>query len=233
MAEKKKAGKRKTKPRKAAAKKRTAKQREVDAEAVAKDLTHQPEATGRGSSKEIVERNVEIFRASMRGLQPESLAPLYNLSAETIRTIVRDMRREIGRLDKIAATEIIEEYVLGLEAGIDELAAVSAQSKGSARVAAITARLQAMRDKIKVMQETGYLPRELGTMNVRISIDEMTRKAIKVLQENKVPTKVMVEMMAAWDPDGYMKWRKEQEDAGHDVSKYPAIRPALPAGTQT
>lgn len=180
--------------RKAKAKKRTPEEVKADGQAVAVDVVeatpevdpetmpwaHLPdevletgdEETGRRSmtALEITQRNGQIFRSWLRGLQPPTLAETYGLKPRAIERILAEWKKHGGSVIGQDPMEIIEDHVLRIDSIVDELAAVAAKEKGSGRVSAIRARLEAMTKKIEFLQQVKILPQDLGTIGVQIDL---------------------------------------------------------------
>lgn len=196
------------KRKRAKPRKRKAKDPRTEAERTqaAKDLLDEVKEHERGPSSgnrlEQVQRDTEIFRAAMRGLQPETLAPAYGLQASTVREIIKRMGKEARRISDQDPAEILQEHIWMLDAAIDELAAIAAKEKGSARVAAIRARLDAMRDKVQTLQSVGYLPYDLGMLGVRIEVKALYEAIWSVLITEKVPRNVIRKIAYALEPGG-------------------------------
>jgi hypothetical protein len=128
--------------------------------------------TGRRSmtALEITQRNGQIFRSWLRGLRVETLAETYGLKPRAIEKILAQWKEHGGAVIGQDPMQIIEDHVLRLDAVVDELAAVAAKEKGSGRVAAIRARLEAMKAKIEFLQQVKILPQDLGTIGVQIDL---------------------------------------------------------------
>lgn len=188
-----KKGKRKApaKRRKPKAEKRTPEEVREDGQAVVDDVAEEPdpdtlpwahlgdevavvddEKTGRRAmtALEITQRNGQIFRSWLRGLRVETLAETYGLKPRAIEKILAQWKEHGGAVIAQDPMQIIEDHVLRLDAVVDELAAVAAKEKGSGRVAAIRARLEAMKAKIEFLQQVKILPQDLGTIGVQIDL---------------------------------------------------------------
>lgn len=184
------------KRRKPKAEKRTPEELKADGQAVAADVAeadpdvdpetlpwaHLPDVVTEGPAEEgetgrkpltalqITQRNGQIFRSWLRGLQPETLAETYGLKPRAIEKIIAEWKKAGGTVIGQDPMQIIEDHVLRLDSIVDELAAVAAKEKGSGRVGAIRARLEAMTKKIEFLQQVKILPQDLGTIGVQIDL---------------------------------------------------------------
>lgn len=212
MAERKKkaAGKGKAK-RKAPAKrssnkrprKKKAEQRQEEGQAVQEDLRDGEvvpwghlDAGKKLSALDQMKRDSEIFRSSLRGLSPETLAETFQLSPRRIREIVKEWRAQGVALSDLDQGELIEEHVSQVNEVISELAAHASREKGPGRTAAIRARLEAMRERFKVLQEVGLLPQDLGTIGVQIDIRAMGMLVIRALEKRGYDEPELMEELA-------------------------------------
>jgi hypothetical protein len=154
-----------------------------------------------GATDEYVEdRDAELWRGSCRGLLPSTLALTYNISEEHCRRIIRAQREKAALGMSRKPSEVVEDYLLQLDAMIDELAAVSAQNKGSARVTAISARLTTMKEKRDVLQQVGSLPSDLGQIADQNELVQIAHGIVGILQRAEVPSEVMAEIIELVDP---------------------------------
>lgn len=154
-----------------------------------------------GASEDYVkDRDVEIWRGSCRGLLPSTLALTYGISEDSVRRIIRTQREKAAAGLNRNPVEVVEDYLLQLDAMIDELAAVSAQNDGSARVSAITARLNTMKEKREVLQQV-VLPADLGVMAEQTELVQVAHGIVSILQEADVDPEVMSKIIDLVDPE--------------------------------
>jgi hypothetical protein len=173
----------KPKPRQ---RRRTRAQRAKDAEAVIKDGPGPPGP--RGNRYEQVQRDIEIYRASLRGLSDYDLAVTYDLDPRTVRAIVNAIQAEGPRITKANPLNVIDQTVAQLDAGISELAAEAARNKGAVRVTAVTNRLRAIFDKAKFLQSVGVLPSEAQVMRVQIDALGLAERLVDLLEQHGLLT---------------------------------------------
>jgi hypothetical protein len=214
MAERK--GKGKAKRQRKTPKKRApkAEQRKANGEAVKEDLQQSTgkevvpwghlialeaeQTTGRSAktAMELMTRNSEIFRGYLRGLSPETLAETYSLTPRSIKEIVAEYKKVGIRVTDLDAMEIIEDHILRVDAMIDELAAHSAREKGTGRTAAIRARLEAMRERIDVLQSVGVLPQDLGTIGVQLDLRVVGQLFVRALERRNLAEPSLLDELA-------------------------------------
>ena len=160
----------------------------------------------------VADRDAELWRGSCRGLLPSTLALTYGISEDHCRRIIREQRQKAAEGMTRNPAQTVEDYLFQLDAMIDELAAVSAQNKGSARVTAISARLTAMKEKRDVLQQVNLLPRDFGQIADREELVQVAHGIVSILQSADVPPEVMNEIIALVDPQA------EAEDVTEDVT---------------
>lgn len=155
-----------------------------------------------GATEAYVEdRDAELWRGSCRGLLPSTLALTYGISEDHCRRIIREQRAKATVGMSRNPTEVVEDYLLQLDAMIDELAAVSAQNQGSARVTAISARLTTMKEKRDVLQQVGSLPSDLGQIADQDELVQVAHGIVGILQRAEIPPEVMAEIIELVDPE--------------------------------
>ena len=133
-------------------------------------------------------RDIEIFRAWMRGLGVPTLAATYGLSERTIqRSLAEKKLQASDGLLTDTAEEVLVEHLLRIEGLLDELATRAAQEKGSAGVSAVLGKLAVLKEKREVLQEVGVLPHDLGTMHVKLDVQRIAAGLIAIFEEFDVP----------------------------------------------
>lgn len=140
-------------------------------------------------------RDMEMFRGYLRGLLPSTLAMTYGLGERRVREIIKRQRESIRPLTTQRAEDVLQDYLLALDAMIDELAAVSAGLTGGARVSAIGQRLAAMKEKRDVLQGVGVLPADLGQMQAQLTAMQAARAILEVLDKNDTDEAVMDQIL--------------------------------------
>jgi len=172
----------KPKPRQ---RKRTKAQRVEDTKKVAKAGDKGPREGGRYDQ---VQRDIEIYRAHLRGISDYDLAATYALTVPTVREIIKGVRAEGPRLTRANPLDVIEAMTAQIDAGISELAALAAREKGTARVNAVTARIRALFDKAKFLQSVGVLPSEAQEVRVQINILDLAERLTDILERHDLLT---------------------------------------------
>jgi hypothetical protein len=141
------------------------------------------------------ERDMEIYRAHLRGISHYDLAVTYGITPRTVTDIVRRTRQEGKRLSAYDPLEVVEELVDQIDAGISELAAVAAREKGSARVTAVTNRIRAIIDKGKWLQSSGLLPQSAREMTIKLDADQLAGAIMTTLDTKGLLTPEITEAM--------------------------------------
>ena len=166
-------------------KRRSKAQRKADAEAVldADDLRGPSERGTKGGDRyEQVQRDLAIYRAHLKAVDTYDLAAIYGLTPDTVRGIIRRMRRENQRLSKMDPLEVVEEISSQIDAGLSELAAAAAKEKGSVKVAAINNRINGLLAKAKWLQASGLLPKEPEEFRIQMDGDFVAAGVMAVLE---------------------------------------------------
>jgi LPS sulfotransferase NodH len=131
------------------------------------------------------ERNAEIVRDRLRGQSWEYLAEKYNLTIRQIRDIYNGWRADNqptyqGR-DPI---EIVHSMLDRLNSWVEQLAEVADTASADAtRIAAINAQLNALTRTAELMQATGILPHDLGTLRLELDVQTLAVKLVTVLTD--------------------------------------------------
>lgn len=189
------------KPR--SADKRTKAKRAADAKAVvasaAEELNLDPNIGEDGkpmTAHERHERNLNIFRASLRGTDIYDLAQIYSLHPGTVQEIINGCKVEGQRLSDTNPLTVIEDWIMRNAAGISELAALGAREKGSARIGAITARLGREDKHLEVLQAIGLLPHDLGEMRQQLNGIQLANRMLDILDEANLLTPDLMDRIA-------------------------------------
>jgi len=134
---------------------------------------------------ERLERNAELIRDRLRGQPWSHLSEKYNLQVRVCQKIFTDWRAENqstyqGR-DPIA---IVHSMLDRLEAWVEQLAEVADDSDAdTVKIAAINAQLNALTRTAELMQATGILPHDLGTLRLELDVQTLAVKLVTVLTE--------------------------------------------------
>lgn len=158
--------------------------------------------TGQLVTGENVERDLQIFRAHLRGIDAYDLAVTYQLTPSRIRQIVREQKRESQRLSTMNPVEVVEDMAAQVDAGISELARAAADNKGSVKVSAIMGRINATMAKGRWLQDMGILPKEATELNVRIESGAMVAAVLGALESRGLLTPELMEEIHAQLPGG-------------------------------
>lgn len=156
----------------------------------------------KGSTAAVVsERDRELFRGFARGLMVSTLAQTYGIDERNVRDIIKAQRGQV--LDTLTREpgEVLEDYLLNIDAAIDELVAVASASKGSVRVSAISARLMALKEKREVLQKTGVLPEQLHRLSEERDLTDLARKIGGVLARAEVSDEAITEIVDLLAPE--------------------------------
>lgn len=109
------------------------------------------------AAPEFETREVEVYRAHLRGLAPETLAATYEMDTAAVRKIIA----------KVAGSEsAIEGHLRRIDAAVDELALVAAREDGSARVSAIKARTDLLDKRLGTLRGLGLAGTDAGALLV-------------------------------------------------------------------
>jgi hypothetical protein len=137
------------------------------------------------SEDERLERNAELVRDRLRGQSWAYLCEKYNLRDAMVRRIFSDWRKEnqptyAGR-DPI---KIVHSMLDRLESWVEQLAEVADSSTTDAiKISAINAQLNALTRTAELMQATGILPHDLGTLRLELDVQTLAVKLVTVLTE--------------------------------------------------
>ena len=137
------------------------------------------------SEDERLERNAELIRDRLRGQSWSYLCEKYNLRDAMVRRIFADWRKEnqptyAGR-DPI---KIVHSMLDRLESWVEQLAEVADTSAtDTVKISAINAQLNALTRTAELMQATGILPHDLGTLRLELDVQTLAVKLVTVLTE--------------------------------------------------
>lgn len=131
------------------------------------------------------ERDAELIRDRLRGQSWPYLAEKYGLTqawCKRIYTAWREQNQSTyqGR-DPIA---IVHSMLDRLESWTEQLAEVAdASSADTVKIAAINAQLNALTRTAELMQATGILPHDLGTLRLELDVQTLAVRLVTVLTE--------------------------------------------------
>jgi hypothetical protein len=198
---------------------RTKAQREKDTADVIADLGPSDKGAKGGDRYEHVQRDIEIYRAHLRGIDRYDLAQTYGLTPDTVTRIVKGMRDQGTRISELDPVEVIEDIAAQIDAGISEIAAVAAREKGSVRVSAVLGRINALIQKGKWLQQAGVLPQEAQELNVHVSQQNLSRQIYEALERENMLTPELIRVLAsaAGQADKVLAGTAEELPAGEVV----------------
>ena len=166
------------------------------------------------TEEERLERNAELVRDKVRGQGWEYLAEKYSLQPTQVRRIYNEWRKEnqsafVGR-DPI---QIVHSMLDRLESWTEQLAEVADGTEAETiKISAIREQLNVLTRTAELMQATGILPHELGTLRMELDVQTLAVKLVTVLTEQGAPPEMKRAILETLRADG--------------VSE-----PALPVGT--
>jgi hypothetical protein len=135
------------------------------------------------------ERNAELVRDRLRGQSWAYLAEKYGLQIPACMSIYNAWRNDNqptyqGR-DPIT---IVHSMLDRLESWVEQLAEVADSAAADAtKIAAINAQLNALTRTAELMQATGILPHDLGTLRLELDVQTLAVKLVTVLSEQGAP----------------------------------------------
>jgi hypothetical protein len=131
------------------------------------------------------ERDAELIRDRLRGQSWPYLAEKYGLTQAWCKRIYTGWREQNqstyqGR-DPIA---IVHSMLDRLESWTEQLAEVAdASGTDTVKIAAINAQLNALTRTAELMQATGILPHDLGTLRLELDVQTLAVRLVTVLTE--------------------------------------------------
>jgi hypothetical protein len=152
---------------------------------------------------ERLERNAEIVRDRLRGQGWPYIAEKYGIQIAQCMKIYADWRAEnqstyVGR-DPIA---IVHSMLDRLESWVEQLAEVAdVSATDTTRIAAINAQLNALTRTAELMQATGILPHDLGTLRIQLDVQTLAVKLVTVLSEQGASPEMKRAILEALKPD--------------------------------
>jgi hypothetical protein len=153
---------------------------------------------------ERLERNAELVRDRARGQSWVYLSEKYNLSSGQCHDIYAAWRKQnqstyVGR-DPI---QIVHSMLDRLESWVEQLAEVADSSEtDTIKIAAVNAQLNALTRTAELMQATGILPHDLGTLRLELDVQTLAVKLVSVLGEQGASPEMKRAILDALRPDG-------------------------------
>lgn len=150
------------------------------------------------NAAEKVERDRQIVAAKARSLSDATVADTFNVDESTVREVMAQWRESQPNLKTIDPIEVVEQVLFELRGSIEELALVSSTTKNdNVRVGAIKARIDALDKMTSLMQATGVLPNDLGTLKVDMDVRAFAATVLRVFTEEQVPEETVEKVMTA------------------------------------
>lgn len=150
------------------------------------------------NAAEKVARDRQIVAAKARSLSDATVADTFGVNEKTVREIMAEWRKEQPSLKTVDPIEVVEQVLFELRGSIEELAMVSSTTTNdNVRVGAIKARIDALDKMTALMQATGVLPNDLGTLKVDMDIRAFAATVLRVFNEEDVPADTVEKVMAA------------------------------------
>jgi hypothetical protein len=141
-------------------------------------------------------RQIVAFRA--RGIGWDNIAETFGVDESYARRIFKEYRDTQPRLKDVDPVDVIEEMIIQYRAAAEELAMIAASTKqDSVKVGAIRERLRVMEQTTQLMQATGVLPNDLGTLRVEIDLRVMSERILRVFEEFGIGDDVQEAVIAA------------------------------------
>lgn len=151
------------------------------------------------TEEERLERNAELVRDRLRGQSWAYLAEKYNIQILQCRRIYNEWRQEnAATYEGRDPIKIVHSMLDRLESWVEQLAEV-ADSSGTdtTRIAAINAQLNALTRTAELMQATGILPHDLGTLRLELDVQTLAVKLVTVLTEQGATAEMKRAILAA------------------------------------
>lgn len=140
---------------------------------------------------EQAQRDADIVAARLRGLGWAQIARTYGLTVRRVQQIFAAWRQENKTLRHQDPLDIVDELLEQYQGAAEELALVAVNADNtSARVGAIRARMEAMKNIAELLQAVGVLPKDLGTLRVEMDVRYVAETILRVFDEEDVPERV-------------------------------------------
>lgn len=142
-----------------------------------------------GTAEEREVRNQQIIVDWLRGMDYPALSAKWNLSERQLKEIIARFREHHKPVHEGAdPIDIVYTMLDRYSAWISQLAVIADEADAdSARVGAVNAQMSAQNKSAELMQATGLLPKNLGTLRLELDVRLLTQKLIKVLNDHEAP----------------------------------------------
>ena len=148
------------------------------------------------NAREKVERDRQIVAAKARSLSDATVADTFNVDESTVREVMAQWRETQPSLRSVDPIDVVEQVLFELRGSIEELAVISSTTKNdNVRVGAIDKKLKAMQQMTALMQATGVLPNDLGTLKVDMDVRAFAATVLRVFADEGIPPEVVAKIM--------------------------------------
>jgi hypothetical protein len=176
-------------------------------ELVAEDEAAEEEKA-RGAARTIV--NGAVYKRMMRewtlGVSYEDLADRYGLSVNRVQTIISDLREShltrLGLDDPMFSVKFAQRLVVQRSAAVSQYARLAEEVPDDpnylhVRLGFLKQRDAALSAFTELVQELGWLPRNLGTLNVQMDAMQMAEVLVEKLVEHGVGDAIVDDIVQA------------------------------------
>lgn len=149
------------------------------------------------NAAEKVARDRQIVAAKARSLSDATVAETFEIDESTVREVMAAWRETQPSLRSVDPIDVVEQVLFELRGSIEELALISSTTKNdNVRVGAIAKKLQATQQMTALMQATGVLPNDLGTLKVDMDVRVFAATVLRVFTEEGIPDETVAKVMA-------------------------------------
>lgn len=161
----------------------------------------EPDPSGKPSMTvaERESRNMEIVTARLgRGLSWATISKTFDLSERNCRRIVTTWKNAQPALKTVDPIKEIEDTLYRLEGAAEEFALIAqTTTNDSARVGAIKARVDTIWKRVELMQASGVLPNDLGTLRVEMDIRAVAQRVLLTIEQLDLDPEGAQKLMSA------------------------------------
>ena len=163
---------------------------------------------GKGGRKPLTQierdaRNARIVRDRLRGQSWSHLSDKYELADGTLKDIYKAWAEtNQGTYQGRDPIHLVHRMLDRYDAWIEQLAEIADDSEAdSAKIAAINAQMGAMTRSAELMQATGILPHNLGTLRLEMDVRLLTGKLMNTLVEHGATIELKRAILEALQPN--------------------------------
>jgi len=153
-------------------------------------MAEEPEKHTRGrkpgmTNSELEARNEQLVRDRLRGQSWAYIAQKHGMQVRGAQTVFEKWRKNnAGTYKGRDPLAIVHQMLDRLEAWVEQLAEMADSSRSDqTRIAAINGQLAVLVRTTELLQATGLLPHDLGTLRVEMDIQVLAARLVSVLQE--------------------------------------------------